>query len=150
MRNTAWILLFLSLTVAAPCFAQNEVIPLNGAAIPVVTSAATDADAQEATADAAHSVSTLEMVRQAVSDSNLRPLKKRRMLRRLRRPAVASVVTDYVTSNAISEGVIDVGPPVFNADGSVEVPEMAIDFDALLDFIERLLPLILQLISLFG
>lgn len=88
-----------------------------------------------------HHRRTLDQVRQAVSESDLDDREKRRILRKLRRPWVAVRVTDLVTSEAFDAGVIGL---------TDDAQGFGVDWDSLLEFIERLLPLILQLIDLFG
>jgi len=95
---------------------------------------------------------TLAEVRKAIQDDeDIGAFRKRLLLRKLNRPSVALQVTDYVTSGALDAGVIEIPPPAawaVSEDGDVIEP--AINLDALIAFIERILPLILQLISLFG
>ena len=154
MRRIA--LLFL-LAFAATSVAAQNVIPLGpdlddnrGSESEVVVDFggnASDVDIAEATADSAHGDRTMELVREAVRDSDLRPRRKARMLRLLKYPSVQDRVKMFVTGSAIDAGEIDTQIIVM-PDGSIAMP--AIDWDNLLSFIERLLPLILQLISLFG
>lgn len=98
-----------------------------------------------------HHEQTLAEVRKAIEESeDLGPFRKRVLLRRLNRPSVAVRVTDYVTANALDQGLITVPPPVGWAEGQVDDVSMAIDWEGLITFIERIIPLIVQLIGLFG
>jgi len=104
---------------------------------PVVTLAASS--------EVSHAKTTLRMVRKAIADSDLSLGQKILARIALRRKSVQDRVTDFVTSQAIDDGVIVMPAMV---DG--QMVEAAIDWDALLEFIEKLIPLIMQLIALFG
>lgn len=98
----------------------------------------------------AHHVRTLEEVKKAIQASDdLRPLQKRRLIRRLNRPHVAERVTDMVTSNAMIAGYIQIAHGGLDSDDDSDV-EVQADWDAIIEFIERLIPLIIKLIGLFG
>ena len=93
-----------------------------------------------------HHLKTLEAVKSAISDSEeLGRFQKKRLLRRLERPHVAVRVTDAVTSEAMTAGYISLD---FDAD--TQQVETNVDWDGLIEFIERLIPLIVELIGLFG
>lgn len=87
----------------------------------------------------------LKRVREAIAESDqIGPFRKWIIQRRLKRQHVAVAVTDYVTSEAMAEGYIVMAA---GDDGEVVA---RVDLDGILAFIERLLPVILQIISLFG
>lgn len=89
---------------------------------------------------------TLEMVREAIEKSDrLGPRKKRVLQRRLNRETVAVRVTDAVTANGMAAGLISV-----SYDVGTQSVETMVDWDGLIGFIERLIPLIIKLIGLFG
>jgi hypothetical protein len=89
---------------------------------------------------------TLEMVKSAIrSSSSIGPLQKRLLLTRLNRPNVANRVVDAVTSQAVSAGYISVSYDIVSGDAVTLV-----DWDELAKFLERIIPLIIQLIGLFG
>ena len=101
---------------------------------------------------ATHSATTLQHVREAIEKSDrIGPRQKRVLLRRLNRTRVAERVTDAVTAQALDAGYIQIAHGGFDDDdgdgGDVEV---LVDWDALIEFIEKLIPLIVQLIGLFG
>ena len=83
---------------------------------------------------------TIDQVITALDQSDLKPRKKRSLKRRLKRKRVQQTVLDELTSRATAEGYIIVGE-----DATVQV-----DWDGLISFIERLIPLIIKLIGLFG
>lgn len=93
----------------------------------------------------AHAQATLDAVRTAIQNSDLRELQKNRLLRRLDRPWVANRVTDEITSRAMSAGLVAVEYDIVSGQAVTNV-----DWEGLIGFIERLLPLIVQLIGLFG
>ena len=154
MRSHLLLILILSLLFLPAAISQEEFRTQDGARVVLAGGAQTEAavaaeaDDPDAAVDMAHSARTLSMVRQVIEESDLRPFKKRRMLRRLKRPAVATRVTDYVTAQALDSGIINVDDAEMNADGSVA--SFAVDWNSLLDFIERLIPIILRLIELFA
>ena len=84
----------------------------------------------------------IKAVREAVDRSEtLTAREKRRIKASVRwRPRVRAEVAGLVLAEACVEGLVD-------EDGEVAA---AIQWDQILSFIERLLPLILQLVSLFG
>jgi len=136
------LILFLLLLLPLYAYGQ-DVIPLGNPTV------ATDHDNDTTPGVLSQQQRTVEMVTAAIDKSDLRPLKKRRLKNALRRPAVAEQVTDWVTSNAIYEGIITINPtPVYGADGEPDL--IGVDWDSLLAFIEKLIPLILQLIELFS
>lgn len=90
----------------------------------------------------AHSEMILDEVLAALGKSELSDRQKRVYARRLKfRPRIREMILDEVVSQAYAEGLIDI------EEGEVEAQ---VDWDGLIEFIERILPLILQLIGLFG
>ena len=69
---------------------------------------------------------------------DLKKRKKRRLIRKLGRKRVQLVVLDHVNEKALEDEIITLGDV-----------EAQIDWDAIADFLERIFPLILQLIGLF-
>lgn len=95
--------------------------------------------------DGEHHQRTLAAVKKAIQDSDsLSDWKKRRLLRKLDRPWVAVRVTDEITSRAMATGLVSVS--VDSTGGAVT----NIDWDGLIKFIEALVPLIIQIVGLFG
>lgn len=90
----------------------------------------------------------LNLVRNEIRESkDLRAGQKRRMLRRLNRPWVATRITDYVTLKSMEAGAIEVNSlDVFESTGE----PFTIDLDQIIEIIEAILPIIIQLLSLFG
>lgn len=78
------------------------------------------------------------------SDQSLSRFEKRRFSRIMRSPFrghVQQAVTDHVMSMMLSAGVLAVTP---------EGVEQTVDLEQLIAFIKELLPVILQIISIFG
>jgi hypothetical protein len=140
-----------SMFMLAP--ASGQLIDLTGdtaVVAPVDAASVPDADDGQTNHDR-----TLAEIRKAIDDDeDIRPFRKRMLHRKLNRPKVALAVTDYVTAAAIDNGVIDMpAPPMWatNPDAPQQTFEVArLDLTGLLAFIEAILPLILQLIGLFG
>ena len=71
-------------------------------------------------------------------DASLDDRKRRALKRKLRwRPRLRQEVLDMITSESLSAGVL-------------AFPSAQIDWDALLAFIKELIPIIVELIELFG
>lgn len=87
----------------------------------------------------------LDKVSEAImSDETLGPLRKRVIVRRLeRRPAIQDLVMDKVISGAYIAGII------VPAELAAEEPIASVDWEALAEFIKEILPLIMQIVSLF-
>ena len=86
----------------------------------------------------------VSMILQATEQSNLRPAQKNRIERIMKsrfRNAARDRIIDRVTQNLLDTGAVQVGP-----DGA----QAAIDIKAIIAAIEKWLPVILQLLSLFG
>jgi hypothetical protein len=84
------------------------------------------------------------MILQATEQSNLRPAQKNRIERIMKsrfRNAARDRIIDRVTQNLLDTGAVQVGP-----DGA----QAAVDIKAIIAAIEKWLPVILQLLSLFG
>ena len=84
------------------------------------------------------------MILQATEQSDLRPGQKSRIERVMKsrfRSAARERMIDRVTKNLLDTGAIQVGP-----DGTMA----AIDIKAIIAAIEKWLPVLLQLLSLFG
>ena len=148
-------LAFLMLAVLpVVAIAQVPVVPpagpVNGIAVPggeqgSVEAAAVDRVFVESDVSQ-HHVKTLDEVKNAIkSATSLRPIQKRRLLRRIDRPHVAQRVTDEITTRAMASGLV-----VIEYDEQANDAVAMVDWDGLIEFIERLIPLIVQLIGLFG
>jgi len=81
----------------------------------------------------------LKRVEQTIKSSDYSNRKKRRMLRKLKRSRVRELVLDEVIAQAYHSDVI-----------TIQEGDPRIDWDGLIEFLERLLPLIVKLIGLFG
>ena len=94
--------------------------------------------------DVAVPVITLQHIESVIDSSDdLRKRQKRKLKRKLRRPRVGQAVLDEVTSRAVVAQVISIELGDDSATTQV-------DWDALLEFLEGLLPLIVQIINLFS
>ncbi len=96
----------------------------------------------------------LKQVETAIQDSDrLTDRRKARMLRVLnRRPKVAQRVVDEVTARALDADLITFDYYQTRSDDDDEEGKVRarVDWDSIIAFIERLIPLIVQLIGLFG
>ena len=93
--------------------------------------------------DAAVPIITLQHIESVIDSSDdLRKRQKRKLKRKLRRPRVAQAVLDEVTSRAVVAQVISI-------ELGEDLAKTQVDWDALLEFLETLLPLIVQIIFLF-
>ena len=87
----------------------------------------------------------LDQVYAAIDGSELSDRQKRVFKRRMQwRPRVRQAVMDEVIAQGFAEEVFI---PEISDSGDVTVQ---VDWDSIADFLERILPLILQIIGLFG
>lgn len=148
MKKLVWVGVLLLAILSPIAVGQVVLVPPVTPATPVAASTElTAVDRVFATDDVStHAVRTLDEVKKAISESEqLRPLQKNRLLRRLSRPWVAQRVTDEITVRAMAAGYVTVSLDEDGGDATVLV-----DWEGLAEFIERILPLIIQIIGLFG
>ena len=95
--------------------------------------------------EAFHHNKTLDIVKQEIKNADgYGPFAKRVLIRKLRRNTVAVNVTDKVTSMAMVAGYIQVE---INTEGEVV---SQIDWEGLTNFVKEILPLIIEIIKMFG
>jgi len=92
-----------------------------------------------------HHERTLALVKRAIESSDRSQLQKNRLLRRLDRPWIAVRVTDEITSRAMAMGLVSVSFDAVTGQATTNA-----NWEEIIKFIEALLPLIIQIIGLFG
>jgi len=130
--------------VATPLKAVAVTAPVK-VEVPTITTSTQSLYVVDSDDVSSHHERTLALVKRVIDSSDRSQLQKNRLLRRLDRPWIAVRVTDEITSRGMAMGLISVSFDAVTGQATTNV-----DWQELIKFIEALLPLIIQIIGLFG